>query len=306
MNRRIFQLAIASLWLSLPLVALQYTRVWNQLPARMAMHFNAANQANGWMSRTQALNLAVGFMAFLLAIFTAILLYIGHHRVDKRVDAFFWATLGFCALVLGTMIEVNRGIVSYNLHGTPLMLGAILVAVPIAPVLLIAIYVASKREPAVSSDKAAELLAEETHSGRSLAPAFLPAMVGPAIAAAVVPVLAVRIAMATVLFIGLAMISAVWSGFQYRFFRHGFEISILGFRLRSIPKNQIQSYSAEAWSIWRGYGIRGIGNTRAYVWGNTVVHIKTLNGDIFLGTNDAQRTLQNLDKVTGALQHARN
>jgi hypothetical protein len=302
MNRRVFQFAIASLWLSLPLVALLYTQVWSQLPARLATHFNAANQVNGWMSRTEALNFAVGFTAFLLIIFTAVLLYIAHNQVD----VFSWATLGFCALVLATMTEVNRGIVSYNLHGAPLALGTILIAVPIAAVLLFATYVVSRRETALSSDEATELLAEETHSGRSYILLFLPAILVPAIAVALVSVPAVRIAMATVLLIGLAIIGAAWTGFHYRFFRHGFEVSILGFRLRSIPRNQIQSYSAGAWSIWRGYGIRGIGNTRAYVWGNTVVHIKTLNGDIFLGTNDAQRTLQNLDKVTGALQHAGN
>ena len=50
MHRRIFQIAILFLWLALPLVALQYTQVWDQLPAHVATHFNAAGQANGWMS----------------------------------------------------------------------------------------------------------------------------------------------------------------------------------------------------------------------------------------------------------------
>jgi hypothetical protein len=62
---------------------------------------------------------------------------------------------------------------------------------------------------------------------------------------------------------------------------------------------QIQSYKAESWSALRGYGIRGVGNTRAYVWGNKVVHIKTSNGDIFLGHNDPARILRDLDKVMG-------
>lgn len=279
MHRRIFQLAIVFLWLALPLTALQYTQVWDQLSAHVATHFNAAGQANGWMSRDEALRFGAGFMAFLLVIFTPLLLYIAR----SRVDAFSWATLGFCALVLGLMVEVNRGIVKYNLHGTQLQLGTPLIAIPIALILLIAIYIAARREPPLPSTGplATDLLVEETYSGRSVALLVLPAIVGPAIAAALVPVPALRFAMALIGLIGFATIAAVWSGFQYRFLRHGLEIRTLGFRLRSIPREQIQSYAAESWSAWRGYGIRGVGNTQAYVLGNKVVHIKTSNGDIF-------------------------
>src|SRR5450755_3616617 len=135
--RRIFQFGMVLLWLALPLTTIQYTQVWNQLPARVATHFDAANQANGWMSRVEAVNFAVGFTAVLLTIFTVILLYMDRHRVD----VFSWAMLGFCALVLGILVEVNRSIVNYNLYGTSLSFGVPLIAVPIAAILLIAIYV---------------------------------------------------------------------------------------------------------------------------------------------------------------------
>lgn len=295
MHRRIFQLATVFLWLALPLVALQYRQVWDQLPVHVATHFNAAGQANGWMSRDQAIKFGVGFIAFLLAIFTPLLLYMAR----SRVDAFSWAMLAFCALVLGIMVEVNRGIVNYNLHGTSMLPGTMLLALPIAVVLLIAIYIASRREPPLPStgSLATDLLAEETHSGRMMTLLILPAIVGPAIAAASVPVPALRLSMALVGLIGFATIAAAWSGFQYRFLRHGVEIRSLGFRLRSIPRQQIQSYAAESWSLMRGYGIRGVGNTRAYVWGNKVVHIKTSNGDVFLGHNDPERIVRDLDRV---------
>lgn len=294
MNRRIFQLATVLLWLALPLVALQYRQVWDQLPLHMATHFNAAGQANGWMSRDEALRFAVEFIAFLLLIFTALLVYMAR----TRVDAFSWAMFAFCAFVLGFMVDVNKGIVAYNLHDTPLQLGAVLVAFPIAVISLIAIYIASRREPALPSAANADLLAEETHSGRFVALLILLAMVGPAIvAASLVLVPALRLSMALIGLIGFAAIAAAWSGFQYRFLRHGLEISTLGFRLRSIPRQQIQSYAPEHWSLLRGYGIRGVGNTRAYVWGNQVVHVKTTNGDIFLGHKDPQRIVRDLDRV---------
>src|SRR5208282_2104316 len=182
MHRRLFQFATVLLWLALPLVALQYRQVWDQLPAHVATHFNAAGQANGWMTRDKALQFAVGFMAFLLVIFTAVSLVLARNRLD----AFSWAMLGFSALVLGVMVEVNRGIVNYNLHGASALPGITLVAVPISAVLLIAVYIAARREQPlpVSANGVADLLAEETHSGRVWSLLILLALIGPVISLA--------------------------------------------------------------------------------------------------------------------------
>lgn len=295
MHRRIFQLATVLLWIALPLVALQYRQAWNELPVHVATHFNAAGQANGWMSRDDAVDFAVGFVAFLLVILTVVLLY----TARTRVDAFSWAMLGFCGLVLGVMVAVNRGIVNYNLHGEPELPEGALIAVPIAAVLLIAVYIVSRREAALpaSPDAAADLLVEETHSGRWVALVLLPAVIVPAVVSVMASAPALRFSMALIAVIGLAAMAAAWSGFHYRFLRHGVEIRALGFRLRSIPRTQIQSYAPEPWNVMRGYGIRGVGSSRAYVWGNKVVHIRTLNGDIFLGHSDPQRIVRDLDRV---------
>jgi hypothetical protein len=88
-----------------------------------------------------------------------------------------------------------------------------------------------------------------------------------------------------------------WSGFRYRFTPSGLEISTLGLRLRSITRDQIGRYVVEPWSVLRGYGIRGVGNTRAYVWGDKVVHITTLEGEVFLGHNDPARLVRDLDMI---------
>ena len=301
MNRRISQLAIVLLWLALPLVAHLYLQVWAQLPAHVATHFNAAGQANGWMSPTQALHFGVGFIAFLLVIFTPLLLYVAH----SRVDGFSWAMLAFCALVLGLMVEVNRGIVNFSVYAAPMPTGAILIPIPIAVIFLIAIYIVSRREPPLSptANLASDLLAEETHSGRILSLIILPALIVPVIVAASVPAPALRIPMVLVALIGLAAIASAWNGFQYRFLRHGVEIRTLGFRLRSIPRGQIQSYEPASWNVLCGYGIRGVGKTRAYVWGNKVVHVKTTNGDVYLGHSDPDRIVRDLDLVMGVVTH---
>jgi len=144
-----------------------------------------------------------------------------------------------------------------------------------------------------------DLLAEETHSGRAWTLIILLALIGPLIAVALAPVAAVRWPVTLAGLVGLFALAMAWSGFQYRFLRDGIEIRMLGFRLRWIPKQSIMSYSVEPWAFIRGYGIRAIGSTRAYVWCNRVVHIRTSNGEVFLGHDDPERIVRDLDMVTG-------
>ena len=144
-----------------------------------------------------------------------------------------------------------------------------------------------------------DVLAEETHSGRAWSLIILLALIGPMIGVALVPSTAGRWAVALVGVIAIGTFAMSWSGFQYRFLRHGVEIRMLGIRLRLIPKQSIVSYSIEPWAFIRGYGIRAIGSTRAYVWCNHVVHIKTSYGEIFLGHNDPERIVCDLNLVTG-------
>jgi len=144
-----------------------------------------------------------------------------------------------------------------------------------------------------------DVLAEETHSGRAWTLIIVLALIGPLIALALAPMAAVRWPVILAGLVGLFALAMAWSGFQYRFLRDGIEIRMLGFRLRSIPRQSIVSYSIEPWSVIRGYGIRGIGSTRAYVWCNKVVHIRTSNGEVFLGHSDPERIVRDLDMVTG-------
>ena len=144
-----------------------------------------------------------------------------------------------------------------------------------------------------------DVLAEETHSGRAWSLIILLAMIGPVIGVMLAPTGAGRWAVILVGLVGIYAWAMAWSGFQYRFLRDSVEIRMLGFRLRSIPKQSIVSYSIEPWALIRGYGIRGLGRTRAYVWCNKVVHIKTSNGEVFLGHSDPERIVHDLDMVTG-------
>lgn len=133
---------------------------------------------------------------------------------------------------------------------------------------------------------------------------MLLATIGSAVAFSLLRVGSARPPLFALILIGVLGILAsafAWIGFQYRFSSNGVEIRMLGLLLQSIPKESIVNYAIESWSLIRGYGIRGVGKTRAYVWCNKVVHIKTSTGDVFLGHNDPQRLVHDLDSVTGVV-----
>lgn len=150
-------------------------------------------------------------------------------------------------------------------------------------------------EPNTQSD----VIAVEKHNGRIWSLIVVLALIVPAISVAIVPSTPTRFALGVVGAVGVFAFAMAWSGFQYRFLRHGIEIRMFGFRLRSIPRSAILSYSIEPWAFIRGYGIRGLGRTRAYVWCNKVVHIHTTDADIYLGHNDPARVIRDLDQMMG-------
>jgi hypothetical protein len=143
-----------------------------------------------------------------------------------------------------------------------------------------------------------DVLAVERHTGRGWGLVILAAVIVPLIVVVLTPGDA-RWPLLLLGIIGLGAFAMAWGGFQYLFLSRGVDVRMLGFRLRSIPKEAILSYSVEPWPFIRGRGIRGIGSTRAYVWGNRVVHIRTSNGDTYLGHTDPGRLVRDLDRVTG-------
>jgi hypothetical protein len=101
---------------------------------------------------------------------------------------------------------------------------------------------------------------------------------------------------------GTVMIAAAamaLGGFHYIFSATGVEIRTLGFSVRTISREEIRDYHPDRWNVVGGYGIRGLGASKAYVWGNRGVRIKTTTGQVFLGCDDPQRVVRELDLVTG-------
>src|SRR5208282_1855504 len=136
MNRN-FKILIAGMWLALPLFALRNWQVWDRLPARMATHFNAAGQANGWMSRETNLEYSLGFLAFMLAVFSVVL-WASHRKIS--VGTFSWALLAFFYLQVGLIYLLLDSILAYNIYGAPINPVPLIIATPISVLILLAIY----------------------------------------------------------------------------------------------------------------------------------------------------------------------
>lgn len=291
MNRRAFQFFTWLMWLALPLIALRYWQVWDQLPLRMATHFDVNGRANGWMTRDVSLWFALGITAFLLIVFTAILLIIHSQKVS---DTASWALLVFFYFILGFTFFANNLVIEHNLYGKPVELRASLALIPLAIIGLLAVFLGAQRgQPLATQD----WIAQETHASPFFAMVFLLPLFFEFWILSIVPLAIVRftIALMCILFAVIAVFA--WSGFRYYFGPAGVEIRALGYRLRSIPAAQITSYAVENWNLLRGYGIRGVGRSRAYVWGNKVVHITTPQGEIFLGHSEPERIIRDLDMV---------
>ena len=229
MNRRVFHFATVLLWLALPIVALQYHEAWDRLPGRMAVHFNAANQANGWMTREQSLNFNLWMIAIALVVSTIVLTAASW----RSVAGFRWVLLGFFVVLLGFLLSVNQAVIDYNRYGTPIHPERVVVVLAVVVAALIATYLFSHRQMALPGG---ETLTVETHASRPWSALILIAMIGPIVAMALAPG-AVRIPLLLVGTIGIFAFAMAWGGFQYRFLQHGVEIRMLGFRLRSIPRN---------------------------------------------------------------------
>jgi uncharacterized membrane protein len=114
MERKLFQAAVVLAWLALPLTALNYSRAWDRLPTRIAVHFDVNWQPNGWTTREASRMLALGMTAFLLVIFT-IASFALHRAPTSSLSR--WAMVVVFYIVLSLVYFVNKWIVDRNFNG---------------------------------------------------------------------------------------------------------------------------------------------------------------------------------------------
>jgi hypothetical protein len=114
MIRNFYKPLVWLMWLALPITALKYWRAWDHLPLRMAVHFDANWQPNGYTSREGALMLGLGIMAVMLLFFT-----IGALAAHTLKPAAAWPLLIAFYVGLGFLWFGNNWIVDWNLNPPP-------------------------------------------------------------------------------------------------------------------------------------------------------------------------------------------
>lgn len=111
MNRDGYKTLTWLMWLALPITALNYWRAWDRLPMRMAVHFDANWQPNGYTSREGSLILGFGILVFMLVVFT-----IAAYSVRALNPGASWPMLVVFYVVLGFLCYGNYSIVRFNLN----------------------------------------------------------------------------------------------------------------------------------------------------------------------------------------------
>lgn len=276
------------MWFVLPALALRYWQVWDRLPARIASHFDASGRANGWMTREGSMIFVICISAFIVLLGTLIL-----GRVRNPEPASF-AIVAFFYVIVGVIFWGNESVLAYNLYRRPVDVAPIILAVLFAAVALTAIILLTRRGNQLP---AARILAEEVHSGRGWLVLFAVPLMLELLVVSRLPNNPTRVAMVVSILVLGTLAAFMWAGFRYVFTPAGLEIRMMGFRLRSIPKQSIRDYHVDRWSALGGYGIRGIGDRKAYVFGNTGVRITTPEGEVFLGHSQPERIIRDLDTM---------
>src|SRR3954464_12442345 len=111
MHGRAYKTAVLLMWLALPTSAWEYRKTWEQLPGRMAVHFDANWQPNGYTSREGALQLGLGIMVVMVLLFTVATLLIYALKPPAA-----WPALVISYVVLGFCWYANYSIVNFNLN----------------------------------------------------------------------------------------------------------------------------------------------------------------------------------------------
>jgi hypothetical protein len=154
-----------------------------------------------------------------------------------------------------------------------------------------------------SSATSGALIAQEVHGSSRLATTF--GGISAAMLSSLIllkPAGPVSGILLTVGFLLLACALWAFTGFVYRITTAGLEIRMLGFPIRFVPALDIASVHAKACNPltdFGGWGIRGIGRMRAYMWGgDRCVYLQTHAGDqIYLGIRDADRMVRELESM---------
>ncbi len=305
MGKSGWRIAMIVPWLGLVAMLADIWHVYGRLPAVMASHFNIAGLPNGWAPKQQLFSLIVPIVFVMLCFFTFLL------SRFPRISGLGWLLLvadywsiGFMLGLVHAILRVGLGeakTLEFPAGGWSLLMGAVLVIGEIGRIRAI-----RKRANADHGT----FVAEERHGSALMASVLAAISVVIVLIASVLPTPnTARVVAVTVSAILLGCAIWAFTGFVYRITTAGLEIRMLGVPIRFISAKEVDSYGVEGCNPltdFGGWGIRGIGHMRAYIWGgNRCVHLRTFGGDeIYLGIDDPDRMARELEAVLPILRRS--
>lgn len=297
-----WRLAMFVPWLGLAAMMFDIWRAYDRLPAVIASHFNFAGQPNGWAPKQQLFSVIVPIAFAVLCLLTFFLTRF------PQITGLGWLLMVMEYWTVGLLVGLTHATLRVGLgEARTLQFPAGGWSVAMGVALVIGEYgrIRAIRKRAHAAE--GTLIAEETHGSAVMASLMAAIAVVTIVCASILGASGpARVAVFLVSLILLGCSVWAFTGFNYRITSAGLEIRMLGMPIRFLPAKEIDSYRAEdcnPLTDFGGWGIRGIGPMRAYIWGgNRCVHVHTLAGDeIYLGIADAERMVRELEMMSPML-----
>jgi hypothetical protein len=294
-----WKVALMVPWLALVAMIYDIWSKYDRLPAVIASHFNASGVANGFAPKQQFFTVIVPIAFGLVALLTFLT-----SRFESN-SGLAWLLLVAEYWAAGIFMMMTHGILGVDLGEAKTLdfpFGFWSLICGIAVVVGEVMRISGVRQRADADH--GRLIAEEVHGSQKLSGIFaafsLVLIALPTALGAVGPARGIP-AVVGVVILGCAIWA--WTGFKYRITTAGLEIRMLGMPIRFIPAMDIQFIEAKSCNPltdFGGWGIRGLGKMRAYIWGgNRCVHIRTHAGDeIYLGVGNPERMVRELEHMT--------
>lgn len=287
-------------------LALRTALVWDQLPSIMWSHFDINGNPDGRMPRE-----ALMLVSFAVVVSMVLIFALMADRIGRRKPAAGWCILAFAYVTDAFIITLFWNVITSNLEHVPLRVLPIWIFLVVLIPILVAVsidwrwWLSKQRREAVRQVRSAQIVTEQQHGSHLFAAIFILFALGLLALILALPANGRPVFVLPLIgtIVALILVSAVWAwhGFTYRFTTQGVEIRALGLRLRSIPLSEIKDVRSERCNPltdFGGWGVKGFGTDTAYIWGgHKVLHIRTSRGDVYLGHQDPDRLVRDLEAI---------
>lgn len=278
-------------WATIPALALHFSALRNDLPSRIAVHFDFNGRPNGWQSPEMFLGFSTLFLLLALVVMSFVLLRSFRLRsLTVVVTLIHYFTTGVVFVVCWQVFD-------HAAYGRPMSQVWPLPGILAVLALIFAILALAQMPHATRQASSSEMLiAEEQHKSPLQLLWILPGVAVGLWMAFTLPspgrVIGIFL-MAIMAWVGVAVLD----GFKYIVRSDGVQVKGFLLPLRFIPRSSIHSYRTEPWT-GLGYGIRLTSSGTAYIWGGRkVVNIATDHGNVMLGHYSPERLIGELDRM---------